>query len=89
MNNNDSIIFKNIEWKTVKIRICKNPMPLWLGINAVVIECSKQRKLTDEEWKDIVLNYPFDTEDCRCKPCRFRRWFGPKISSPIRSDKSP
>lgn len=64
------------KWRSYRYINCNNSMPLWFGINSSNITIVEQRGLTKDEWKNIVLDYPFDTNGCLCKMCRYRRWYG-------------
>lgn len=53
-------------------------MNLWIALNLQSIIHIEQRRETRQEWKEIVLAYPGNTNNCKCKPCRYRRIYGIK-----------
>lgn len=63
-------------WKENRYQVCLSGMPLWIGLNRANAHIIERRSLSIEEWKSIVLSYPGTTNDCKCKPCRYRRWYG-------------
>lgn len=68
----------NIKWKGKLMPAnhrCNNSMNLWIGLNNSYLLGAKN--VTREQWKQIVLSAPWEsTNNCGCKPCRYRRWFG-------------
>lgn len=70
-----NLLSLDIEKPTI-IRICQSRMPLWIGLKLIRIQIIENRETTLEEWKEAVLSFPEDTNGCKCKACRYRRWFG-------------
>jgi hypothetical protein len=68
-----------IPWKSKRYYICKCNIGLWYSLQTMMIRITEDRDVTIDEWKDAVLAYPFSTEGCLCKMCRYRRWYGPSI----------
>lgn len=70
------------KWKSVKYNTCKTNISLWVALHdsgyKYLLEFGRTLKETDPEWRSAVLSYPYDTKDCLCKMCHYRRWFGPK-----------
>jgi hypothetical protein len=64
-------------WKTKRLILCQNSMPLWVSLSDGHIEAmAENRTATREEEKKAILSYPYDTNGCRCRNCRYRRIFG-------------
>jgi hypothetical protein len=52
-------------------------MPLWLGLTKEHQTAALEfRQMTREEEKSAILSYPYDTDNCKCRNCRYRRIFG-------------
>ena len=62
--------------KSKTLVVCKNGMPLWIGLDTMEVQL--ERALTNKDIKDAIKRYPGSVEDCRCRDCRYFRIFGRK-----------
>ena len=60
-------------WTGKRMICCNSSMALWYALNAVPITCGELREVTRQEYKDIVRAFPKNTNNCRCKECRYFR----------------
>lgn len=74
----DILMFEsyNGPWKGKRYYICQSNIGLWMSLSPESTQAMiEQRHMTREEDMAAARRYPYKTNGCRCKWCRYRRLY--------------
>lgn len=62
--------------RSKRLIICNNSMVLWVSLQMLKYRLNPNKDITERRnyYKMLIRSYPYDTNDCKCKECRYHRF---------------